>query len=262
MFTKLAPKTQKNEPATTYVFSGFQPMQPTETELASQALGEESSYRFPYFSANDAVTLGLSLRKRFKASTRYSKGKGLVITVQTIAGHMLFACTVGDLGGVSGVGDVSLDSWSVLEGMVDVVKRTGHSSYYVEKGMSAMARGQAGVQSDLRVYGGAFPIWLENALCCPIAIIGCYSGSSKDDHHLVVTAIKDFLRKLRGVEAASVAYPPTEGTVTRQVPEPSTLGHESQLRHSGLEYAPSHPEWVETGQRSAIEYSSDEEQRR
>jgi uncharacterized protein (UPF0303 family) len=131
-------------------------MQPTETELASQALAEESSYRFPYFSANDAVTLGLSLRKRFRASTRYSKGKGLVITVQTIAGHTLFSCTVGDLGGVSGVGDVSLDSWSVLEGMVNVVKRTGHSSYYVEKGMSAMAKGQAGVQSDLRVYGGGW----------------------------------------------------------------------------------------------------------
>ena len=138
------------------MFTGFQPMQPTETELASQALAEESSYRFPYFSANDAVTLGLSLRKRFRASTRYSKGKGLVITVQTIAGHTLFSCTVGDLGGVSGVGDVSLDSWSVLEGMVNVVKRTGHSSYYVEKGMSAMAKGQAGVQSDLRVYGGGW----------------------------------------------------------------------------------------------------------
>ena len=136
------------------MFSGFQPMQPTETELASQALAEESSHRFPYFSANDAVTLGLSLRKRFRASTRYSKGKGLVITVQTIAGHTLFACTVGDLGGISGVGDVSLDSWSVLEGMVNVVKRTGHSSYYVEKGMSAMSRGQAGLQSDVRVYGG------------------------------------------------------------------------------------------------------------
>ena len=102
-----------------------------------------------------------------------------MITVQTIAGHTLFSCTVGDLGGVSGVGDVSLDSWSVLDGMVNVVKRTGHSSYYVEKGMSAMSKGQAGAQSDLKVYGGgecalsyitlaaiyacqtAFPIWLE-----------------------------------------------------------------------------------------------------
>jgi len=238
-------------------------MQPTETELASQALAEESSYRFPYFSANDAVTLGLSLRKRFRASTRYSKGKGLVITVQTIAGHTLFACTVGDLGGVSGVGDVSLDSWSVLEGMVNVVKRTGHSSYYVEKGMSAMARGQAGMQSDLKVYGGAFPIWLENALCCPIAVVACYSGSSRDDHHLVVTSIKDFLKKLRGTEAASVAYAPTEGTALHQIPEPSTIGGESQLQQSGIEYAPIHSEWVtESGPRSGLEYSSDEERRR
>jgi len=246
------------------MFSGFQPMQPTETELASQALAEESSYRFPYFSSNDAVTLGLSLRKRFRASTRYSKGKGLVITVQTIAGHTLFACTVGDLGGVSGVGDVSLDSWSVLEGMVNVVKRTGHSSYYVEKGMSAMAKGQAGVQSDLRVYGGAFPIWLENALCCPIAVIACYSGSSRDDHHLVVTSIKDFLRKLKGAEAASVAYAPTEGSAPRQIPEPSAVGEESQRQHSGVSYGQSNLEWVtDTGPRSGheLEYSSDEERR-
>lgn len=236
-------------------------MQPTETELASQALAEESSYRFPYFSANDAVTLGLSLRKRFRASTRYSKGKGLVISVQTIAGHTLFACTVGDLGGISGVGDVSLDSWSVLEGMVNVVKRTGHSSYYVEKGMSAMSRGQAGLQSDLRVYGGAFPIWLDNALCCPIAVIACYSGSSKDDHHLVVTSIKDFLRRLKGAEAASVAYPPTEGTsVPRQIPDPSVVGQESLRRQSAPEYAPSNSEWVT--EQPTLEYSSDEERGR
>ena len=24
----------------------------------------------------------------------------------------------------------------------------------------------------------------QNALCCPIAVIACYSGSSKDDHHV------------------------------------------------------------------------------
>lgn len=58
---------------------------------------------------------------------------------------------------------------------------------------------------------------------------------------LVVTSIKDFLKKLKGVEAASVVYPPTEGSVPRQIPEPSFVGQESQPRHSGLEYAPSHP---------------------
>lgn len=98
------------------MFNGFHPpVPPTDAEIATQILNEEASYRFSSFNANDAVTLGLSLRKRFRASTRHSKGKGLVISIQTIAGHTLFSCTVGDLGGLSGIGDVSLDSWSCLE---------------------------------------------------------------------------------------------------------------------------------------------------
>ncbi|KAI0080676.1 hypothetical protein K474DRAFT_1704487 [Panus rudis PR-1116 ss-1] len=182
------------------MFNGFHsPIPPSDAELATQTLNEESSYRFSSFTANDAVTLGLSLRKRFRASQRHAKGKGLVISIQTIAGHTLFACTVGDLGGISGVGDVSLDSWSALEGMMAVVRRTGHSSYYVEKGMGAMGKTpkQLGIQGDYRINGGAFPIWLENAPCCPIAVVGCYSGSSSDDHHLVVNSIRDYLKKMQ-----------------------------------------------------------------
>ncbi|TFY69477.1 hypothetical protein EVJ58_g380 [Rhodofomes roseus] len=131
-------------------------MPPSDAELASQALNEESIYRFRSFNANDAVTLGLSLRKRFRASSRHAKGKGLVISIETIAGHTLFACTVGDLGGLSGVGDVSLDSWSCLEGMIAVVRRTGHSSYYVEKGMGAMGKTpkQLGIEGNYRINGG------------------------------------------------------------------------------------------------------------
>lgn len=72
----------------------------------------------------------------------------MVISIQTIAGHTLFSCTVGDLGHLSGVGDVSLDSWSFLDGMINVVRRTGHSSFYVEKAMSAMGRGARSFQFD------------------------------------------------------------------------------------------------------------------
>jgi uncharacterized protein (UPF0303 family) len=138
------------------MFNGFHTMTPTDAELATQTLEQEGNYRFPSFSASDAVTLGLSLRKRFRASSRHSKGKGLVISIQTIAGHTLFACTVGDLGNHSGVGDVSLDSWASLEGMVNVVRRTGHSSYYVEKGMGAMGKTpkQMGIQGEFRINGG------------------------------------------------------------------------------------------------------------
>jgi hypothetical protein len=98
------------------MFSGFHnPQPPSDAELATQTLNEESSYRFRSFSASDAVTLGLSLRKRFRATSRHGKGKGLVISIQSIAGHPLFSCTVGDLGDPSGAGDVGLDSWACLE---------------------------------------------------------------------------------------------------------------------------------------------------
>jgi len=173
------------------------PTAPTDAELATKALDEEAAYRFPSFSANDAITLGLSLRKRFRSSSRHQRlGRGLVISIQTIVGHILFSCTVGDLGVT--VGDVSLDSWASLDGMIAVVRRTGHSSFYVEKGMGAMGKTQQqlGLPPDLRIHGGAFPIWLQNAPCCPIAVVACYSGSSTDDHHMVVNTVRDYLRKM------------------------------------------------------------------
>jgi len=81
---------------------------------------------------------------------------------------------------------------------VTVVRRTGHSSFYVEKGMGAMGKTpqQLGLPPDLRIHGGAFPIWLQNAPCCPIAVVACYSGSSADDHHMVVNSVRDYLRKM------------------------------------------------------------------
>lgn len=40
--------------------------------------------------------------------------------------------------------------------MIQVVRRTGHSSYYVEKGMGAMGRTpkQMGIQGEYRICGG------------------------------------------------------------------------------------------------------------
>lgn len=111
---------------------------PSDAELANQALSEENTLRFPSFSSSDAITLGLSIRKRFRASSRHGKGKGIVICIETVGGHTLFACTVGDLG--AGMGDVSLDSWCYIKGMIKVVNRTGHSSFYVEKGMAAIGK--------------------------------------------------------------------------------------------------------------------------
>lgn len=164
------------------MFNGlYSHLSPSDSELAAQTLTEESQYQFPSFSTNDAVTLGLSIRKRFRGSSRHTtKGRGLVISIQTVAGHTLFACSVGELGGPTSLGDASLDSWACLEGMINVVRRTGHSSYYVEKGLGALGKTpkEMGIRSDYNVNGGgeigsiafgifsyfrvtAFPIWLQ-----------------------------------------------------------------------------------------------------
>jgi hypothetical protein len=70
------------------MFEGVTPFhapRDTDADLAAQALADETSHRFPYFSANDAVTLGLSLRKRFRQSSRHTRlGKGMVVSIQTI----------------------------------------------------------------------------------------------------------------------------------------------------------------------------------
>jgi len=133
---------------------------------------------------------------------------------------------------------VSLDSWSVLEGMIAVVKRTGHSSYYVEKGIGAMGKNQAqlGIGSDFQVHGGAFPVWLENAFCCPIGVVACYSGSSHDDHHLVVTGIKDYLKKLKR-DATKLLNPPEQIYPGIPVPEPYRAPQSGHSEYQNSEWA-------------------------
>ncbi|KAL4075714.1 hypothetical protein V8B97DRAFT_146703 [Scleroderma yunnanense] len=218
------------------MYSGIHGVMPSDAEIANQALSEETGYRFPSFTANDAITIGLSIRKRFRASVRHGKGKGMVISIQTIGGHTLFACTAGDLGHPSGAGDVSLDSWACLQGMIDIVKRTSHSSYYIEKGMSAMGKTakQMGFDPGAVVCGGAFPIWLENAPCCPIAIVAGYSGVSHEDHKIVSNTIRDYLHKMRGEPVTSrlsyASLAPTEMPIPT-VANPELRGQSSSELH-------------------------------
>jgi uncharacterized protein (UPF0303 family) len=135
---------------------------PTDAELATLLLSDEKQYRFPSFTSNDAITIGLSLRKRFRGSSRYAKhGRGLLISVQSIAGHNLFSCTVGDFDPT----DTGLESWEHLEGMVQVVKKTGHSSFYVEKSISTLPKTAKApeIPSDYFVKGGGrFPFENES----------------------------------------------------------------------------------------------------
>jgi len=166
---------------------------PSDSELASDALNEESILRFPSFKMEDAVTLGMNLRKRFRASMRHAKGKGCVISIQTMQGATMFACAVGE------GSDVSLDSWWHIEGMIKVVRRTGHSTFYIERGSSAIGKppDMLGLPfPEYRLDGGAFPIWLQNSSVGPIGIIAIYSGSSVEDHHLIVSTLRSYFSKI------------------------------------------------------------------
>jgi len=137
----------------------------------------------------------MNLRKRFRASLKHSRGRGAVLSIQTVQGATLFACAVGD------GSDVCLDSWLRLESMIKVVKRTGHSSFYIEKGKTVLAKTpeQLGLPfPEYRLEGGAFPIWLVNSPSVPIGVIGIYSGSSIDDHAMIVSTLKHFFVKSGG----------------------------------------------------------------
>ncbi|KZV72101.1 hypothetical protein PENSPDRAFT_683965 [Peniophora sp. CONT] len=168
------------------------PTAPSDSVLAAAALADEAAHRFPSFRTDDAITLGLSLRKRFRASRR-SRTRSMVISITALSGAPLFQCAVGD-----GVGT---EDWGVLGGMIEVVRRTGHCSWYVEKGLQAV-----GEPERYRVHGGAFPIFLENAPVAPVAVVAAYSGSSEDDHRMVVNGVRDYIRKQH--EDAAPTLPP------------------------------------------------------
>ncbi|KAF9504316.1 hypothetical protein BS47DRAFT_1374403 [Hydnum rufescens UP504] len=168
---------------------------PSDAEIAAEILSEESTLRFTSFKSEDAVTIGMNLRKRFRASLRHSRGRGAVISIQSVQGATLFACAVGD------GSDVCMDSWHRLEGIMRVTQRTGHSSFYIEKGKNILAKSpeQLGLPfPEYRIEGGAFPIWLVNSPSVPLGTIGIYSGHSLDDHGMIASTLKHFFVKSGG----------------------------------------------------------------
>ncbi|PVG01017.1 hypothetical protein CPB86DRAFT_135833 [Serendipita vermifera] len=173
---------------------------PSDMDTTGLILLEENDLRFPHFTNEDAYTLGQHMRKRFKASNRYAKGNGVAIAIKSVAGHVLYACTVGDSG------DVTLESWACIDGMIATVVKTGHSSYYIEKKLADHGRRpeQFGLSfPEYRVDGGAFPIWLMNVTTSPVAVAAAYSDHSMDDHQLVVKSIRDYLCKLSSDDGAA-----------------------------------------------------------
>jgi hypothetical protein len=66
----------------------------------------------------------------------------------------------------------------------------------------------------------AFPLWLDNALSCPVAILVLHSGSSAEDHRMVCTAVRDTIRKMNSPPSPETIRPEESGPV-HHVPAPS-----------------------------------------
>lgn len=51
-------------------------------QIAAEILNEEATLRFISFRTEDAVTIGMNLRKRFRSSAKHARGRGAVISIQ------------------------------------------------------------------------------------------------------------------------------------------------------------------------------------
>lgn len=54
----------------------------TDVQIAAEILNEEAALRFISFRTEDAVTIGMNLRKRFRSSNKHARGRGAVISIQ------------------------------------------------------------------------------------------------------------------------------------------------------------------------------------
>ena len=151
---------------------------PSVVELAAQ----EQELRWRHFDEDDAWRLGLALREAALA-------RRLAVAVDVSRGdQQLFHAA---LAGTS----ADNDAW--IERKNNVVRRFGHSSFYV--GRECEAAGASLEQRffvDPRRYsahGGAFPI-----IICGVGGVGTVTVSGlpqAEDHRLVVAVLREFLQR-------------------------------------------------------------------
>ncbi|MDP9378015.1 MAG: heme-degrading domain-containing protein [Actinomycetota bacterium] len=149
-------------------------------ELLAQLLAQEDDLQLPRFTKSMAWELGERL-----VSAARDAGHGVTIDIRQGDRQLFHAALEGTA--------ADNDAWT--ERKKRVVRRFGHSSYYV--GIDCLAAGESLEDRyfvDPREYsahGGAFPITIRDA-----GIIGTVTVSGlpqAEDHSLVVTVLRDFV---------------------------------------------------------------------
>jgi uncharacterized protein (UPF0303 family) len=149
-------------------------------ELLDNLRQQEQEIQFRRFDNDTALRIGLRLVELAKAGNK-------AITVDIVRnGQQLFHCA---LAGTA----TDNDEWARRKG--NVVKRFGHSSYYM--GTHYRARGTSFEEAsrlDLNEYaahGGAFPIVVKDVgLVGSVAVSGLPQA---EDHELVVSVLREFV---------------------------------------------------------------------
>ena len=148
--------------------------------LLDELLEQEKRLVFDRFDNDTAIRLGTRIIERARAEK-----KSIVVDISRGDQRLFYVALEG----------TSADNEFWVAGKIAVVKRFGHSSFYV--GQKARIRGVDFAASSLvdgqhfRAHGGSFPIMVAN-----VGLVGTATVSGlpqADDHALVVAAIEDFL---------------------------------------------------------------------
>jgi len=156
-----------------------------DDDLLARLLAEENELQFSAFTNETAWELGQAL----VAAARHD---GLPVTVDIRRGEQqLFHCA---LAGTA----ADNDAW--IERKNRVVRRFGHSSYYV--GTACRLEGEPFAERFLldptlfAAHGGAFPVIVRD-----VGVVGTVTVSGlpqAEDHRLVVSVLRAFLERAGG----------------------------------------------------------------
>lgn len=153
------------------------------TQLLQELRQQEETIRFPHFTNEMALDLGLALLKEARTRSR-------PITIDiTRSGQQLFHFAMEGTA-------IDNDEW--IKRKNNVVTRFGHSSYCI--GISLKQAGLSIEEKylissrDYAAHGGAFPLIIQG-----VGVVGTVTVSGlpqQEDHELVVTTLKQFLQTI------------------------------------------------------------------
>lgn len=164
-----------------------------DATLLDELLEQEKRLVFDRFDNDTAIALGTKILERARADR-----KAIVVDISRGDQRLFYAALDG----------TSADNEHWVAGKVAVVRRFGHSSFYI--GQRARIRGVDFAASALvdasrfRAHGGAFPI-----IVAGVGIVGTATVSGlaqAEDHALVVAAIEEFLAETGQGEARTEVW--------------------------------------------------------